>query len=244
MTALPSVSGLDAQKRRAALAAVAEVAPGMRVGLGSGSTAAMAIAALSERVRAGLAITAFASSLASEAAARAAGIAIHDFAECDRLDLVIDGVDEIDPMLRAIKGAGGALLREKILASAADRMIAIADARKPVERLGAAALPVEILPFAAAFVTRRLREIGGDPELRRHGAKAYRTDQANAIIDCQFGLIDDPERLAAMLSAIPGVVGHGLFLSEIDELIVGDEHGVRHISRGSPEICSGPEPNV
>lgn len=225
---------ITAQKRGAALAAVALVEPGMRVGLGTGSTAALAITALGDRVRKGLAITAYASSLASEAAARAVGIAIHDFAECDRLDLVIDGVDEIDPMLRAIKGAGGALLREKVLASAATRMIAIADASKPVAQLGGAAVPVEVLPFAAAFVARRLREIGGSPELRRQGPDVCRTDQANVIMDCHFGPIDDAERLAAVLSAIPGVLGQGLFLGEIDALIVGNDDGTHRVDREFP----------
>jgi ribose 5-phosphate isomerase A len=208
-------------KRAAAEAAVAEVEAGMLVGLGSGSTVAFAIAALGRRVAEGLRIDAVSTSLATERAARAAGIPTRDFADVAAIDLAIDGVDEIDPRFRAIKGAGGALLREKIVAAAARRMIAIADASKPVAQLGHAALPVEILPFARGFVEARVRALGGVPMLRRDAAgQPFATDQDNHILDCAFGPIADPEGLATTLATIPGMLGHGLFLAEIDLLIV------------------------
>jgi len=222
---------IDDDKRRAAEAAVAEIEPGMLVGLGTGSTAAHAIAAIGRRVAEGLRITAVATSLASERAAAAHGIKLHDFAAISAVDLAIDGADEIDPQLRAIKGAGGAMLREKIVASAAPRMVVVADAGKKVACLGAAGLPVEALPFARGFVAAELARIGGDPRLRMAGDNPYLTDQNNIVIDCAFAALDDPERLAAMLSAIPGVLGHGLFLSEIDAAYIAANGQVERIER-------------
>ena len=224
------------QKRAAARAAVAEMGEGMRIGLGTGSTAAFAIEALGQRCRQGLRVEAVATSLASEAAARAAGIVVIDFSRIDTIDIAIDGVDEIDGAFRAIKGAGGAMLREKIVATAARRMIAIADATKRVDRLGAARVPVEILPFAEAFVSHAIRQNGGDPLLRidRQGS-AYRTDQGNAVLDCAFAEIADPAALAAALAGIPGLFGHGLFLCEIDALYLGTDSGVVKSDRGRPE---------
>jgi len=216
-----SPNPVDIEKRAAADAAVMEVREGMIVGLGTGSTVAFAIEALAERCRQGLAIRAVATSLATEALAGGAGIAISDFADLARIDLCIDGVDEIDPGFRAIKGAGGAMLREKIVARAARRMIAIADGRKSVDRLGAP-VPVEVLPFALGLVTDRIARLGGTPRLRRGASgTAYRTDQDNAVLDCAFGLLAAPKALALSLSQIPGVLGHGLFLGEIDALYIG-----------------------
>ena len=212
---------IASQKRAAAYAAVAEVCDGMLVGIGTGSTVAFAIEALGRRRLEGLRITAVATSLRSEAAALAVGIPVLDFARVDTVDLCIDGVDEIDPQFRAIKGGGGAMLREKIVAAAAGRMIAIADAGKRVAQLGAVPLPLEVLPFARAFVSRRVAELGSVPTIRDAV-----TDQGNIIIDCAFGSIADTSALAAQLSAIPGVLGHGLFLEEIYVLYLGTETGV------------------
>ncbi|MDB5688578.1 MAG: rpiA [Sphingomonas bacterium] len=213
---------LDREKAAAARAAVAEVRDGMIVGIGTGSTVAFAIAALAERCAQGLRVTGVATSLRSDAIARAAGIAMIDFADRATVDLAIDGVDEIDGRLRAIKGAGGAMLREKIVAAAAPRMIAIADSRKLVDRLGQAPLPVEVLPFARRFVQRRIEELGGAPHMREDAAGSpYRTDQGNGVLDCGFGRIHAAAELAAGLSAIPGIMGHGLFVGEIDALYVG-----------------------
>jgi ribose 5-phosphate isomerase A len=221
-------------KQRAAEAAVAEIASGMLVGLGTGSTAAFAISGLGRRIREeGLSVRAVGTSLATEAAARAAGIPMLDFADVARVDLCIDGADEIDPQFRAIKGGGGAMLREKIVASSAARMICIVDAAKPVAQLGVAhALPVEVLPFARDFVSQAIRDLGGDPVLRcaKNGAPAL-SDQNNLLIDCRFGAIGDPAALAAKLSMIPGLLGHGLFLDEIDALIVGGDAGVQRHER-------------
>lgn len=222
---------IDDQKRAAAEAAVAEVNSGMLVGLGTGSTAAFAIAALARRVASGLTVRAVATSDRTEAAARSAGIAVIDLADLAAIDLCIDGVDEIDPKLRAIKGAGGAMLREKIVASAATRMIAVADASKQVDRLGHAPVPVEVLPFAQAAVMRRIGEHGGTPDLRTVDGKPFRTDQGNLVLDCLFGPIADAAALATALSIIPGVLGHGLFPIEIDALYVGTDGGVVRVAR-------------
>lgn len=211
-----------AGKRAAAEAAVAEIEAGMIVGLGTGTTAAFAITALGRRVADGLAISAAATSLDTERAARAAGIAIIPFEEIGRVDLAIDGADEIDGAFRAIKGGGGAMLREKIVAASAERMICIVDGGKPVAKLGRP-LPVEVLPFARAFVSDRIARLGGTPRLRtRPDGYPLLSDQANLILDCDFGPIEDPAKLAEALDALPGLLGHGLFLSEIDALFVGD----------------------
>lgn len=203
---------LNDEKRLAAEAAVAEVESGMLVGLGTGSTAACAVAALAGRVREGLRITAVATSTATADAARAGGIVVRDFAQVARIDLAIDGVDEIDARLRAIKGAGGAMLREKAVAASAARMIAIGDSTKRVAAIGAAKLPVEVLPFARSFVVAALDSLGATATLRA----GYATDNGNLVADCRFAAMPDPESLAAALSAIPGALGHGLFLTEID----------------------------
>jgi ribose 5-phosphate isomerase A len=217
----------EAQKRAAALAATEEVAPGMLVGLGTGTTAAFLIEALGARVAQGLAIRAVATSIVTAEAATRAGIPLLDMADVATVDLAIDGVDEIDPAFRAIKGGGGALLREKIVATAATRMIAIADARKQVARL-ARAVPVEVLPFASASVVAHLSQLGGTSVWR-----STRSDQGNPLLDCDFGPIDAPERLAARLAAIPGLLGHGLFLDEIDALYLATPSGVQHHERNA-----------
>jgi ribose 5-phosphate isomerase A len=220
-------------KRIAAEAAVNQIEAGMIVGLGTGSTAAFAISALGRRVADGLSITAAATSIATERAARAAGIAIIPFADIGRVDLAIDGADEIDPQFRAIKGGGGAMLREKIVAASAARMICIVDGSKRVAQL-ARAVPIEVLPFARAAVTDAITALGGDPRLRADisGAPTL-SDQANLLIDCAFGPIADPAALAAALDAIPGLLGHGLFLHEIDALFVGTSGGVERPERAT-----------
>jgi len=225
MTVDPSET--DAQKRAAAEAAAAEVASGMLIGLGTGSTAAFLIDALGRRVRAGLAVRAVATSRQTAERAAAAGIAVVDLDDLAAIDLAIDGVDEIDPAFRAIKGAGGAMLREKIVAQAARRTIAIADASKAVARLGARPVPVEVLPLARAFVAARVAALGGRPTLRTGaGGQPWRTEQDNLILDCEYGTIDDWPALAVALDAIPGALGHGLFMTEIDTLYLGTASGV------------------
>ena len=217
----------ETDKRLAALAAVAEVRAGMIVGLGTGSTAAFAIDALGEQVRAGLMISAVATSLATERHARAVGIPLIDLPAT--IDLTVDGADEIDDACRAIKGAGGAMLREKIVAAASVRMLIIADGSKRVARLGAAKIPVEILPFAETFVAARLAALGGAPVLRA----GFVTDQGNRILDCRFPIDVDQVMLAAEIAAIPGALGHGLFLSEVDAAYIASDGVVTRLERGA-----------
>ena len=219
-------------KQKAAEAAVAEIKSDMLVGLGTGSTAAFAIAALGQRVREGLRVTAVGTSLATEAAARAAGITMLDFADVAHTDLVIDGADEIDSAFRAIKGGGGAMLREKIVAASATRMICIVDAGKPVAMLGTRPLPIEVLPFARNFVSGAVRSLGGEPIIRtKADGFPLLSDQANLLIDCHFGPITEPDTLALELTAVPGMLGHGLFLTEIDALFIGRDEGIERLER-------------
>lgn len=226
----PAAVDPDLEKAAAARAAVAEVRDGMIVGLGTGSTVAFAIAALAERCRSGLAVHAVATSLHTEAAARRSGITIVDFSALSAVDLCIDGVDEIDADFRAIKGGGGAMLREKIVARAATRMVAIADSSKVVQRLGLAPLPIEVVPFALGFVGRQVDALGGRPTVRLAvDGSPYRTDQGNAVIDCAFGVIADPATLAGTLSSVPGLIGHGLFLGDIDALYIGRGNHVERL---------------
>jgi ribose 5-phosphate isomerase A len=224
---------IAARKRAAAAAAVAEIEDGMLVGLGTGSAANFAIAALGERVAEGLKVTTVATSLATARIAEAAGLPVLPFDTFARLDIAIDGADELDPQLRAIKGKGGAMLREKIVAAAAERMIVIVDASKQVTQLGRGPLPVEVLPFAAGFVSDRIERLGATVRRRMAGDACYRTDPDNIILDCEFGAIDDPLALASALSAIPGMLGHGLFLDEIDAVYVGGSDGVIQLTRGA-----------
>jgi ribose 5-phosphate isomerase A len=222
----------DAEKAAAAEAAVAEVRTGMLVGLGSGSTAAHAVRAVGRLAAQGLRVDCVATSSATEALARSIGLTVRPFDTIARVDLTIDGADEIDPAFRAIKGGGGALLREKVVAAASDRVSIVVDASKPVARLGAFPLPVEVLPFAAAWVTRALTELGGAPALR-HGPDGapFRTDQGNLIFDTAFGPIEDVPALASRLSQVPGIVEHGLFIDEIDTLFIGRAAGVEVVRR-------------
>ncbi len=221
----------DEDKRLAALAATDEVKDGMLVGLGTGSTAAFLIDELGRRATAGLRFRAVATSLASERQATALGIEILPFADVGRIDLAIDGADEIDADLRAIKGAGGAMLREKCVAAAADRMIVIADRSKRVDRLGALPVPCETLPFARDFVRGALAALGAAAVLRMRGAEPYRTDQDNLIFDCHFPAIADPAALAAALSGIPGMLGHGLFVREVAAAYVAADGQVTRFDR-------------
>ena len=199
----------------------------MIVGLGTGSTATFAIHALAERVARGLKVDAVATSCRTADVARALGICVIDFADVAKVDLCIDGVDEIDASLRAIKGGGGAMLREKVVAGSADRMIAIADESKYVTQLGARPVPIEFLPFARAFIERQVAQLSGAATLRQdRSGRSFATDQGNPVLDCDFGPIADPEALSMALSACPGVFGHGLFVTEVDTLFLGTAAGL------------------
>ena len=214
---------MDGDKEAAARAALGEVQDGMLVGLGTGSTVAFLIAALAERRPR---VECVATSEASAAAARAGGLVVRDMAEVARVDLTIDGADEIDRRLFAIKGAGGAMLREKVVAAASERMVVIADGSKRVGAIGAAKLPVEVLPFARAFVAARLAALGATVERR-----GTLTDNGNLILDARFGAMPDPHALAAAIDAIPGALGHGLFLDEVDAAYVAVDGIVTRYTR-------------
>jgi ribose 5-phosphate isomerase A len=206
----------------------------MLIGVGTGTTATHAISEIARRVREGLMIRAVASSARTARAAHSLGIDVMESSGVDVLDLTIDGVDEIDPRFRAIKGGGGAMLREKVVANAARRMIAIGDAGKSVLQLGKRPVPLEVLPAARALVLRRVQELGCAPRVRMDATAPFRTDQDNLVVDCQFAAIDDPADLADRLSRIPGVLGHGLFLDEIDTIYLGTPDGVER--RDRPDI--------
>jgi ribose 5-phosphate isomerase A len=205
------------------------VRDGMLVGLGSGSTAAYAIRALGERVAAGLSIRAISTSEASTRLARELGIELLGLEDEQAIDLTIDGADEVDPRLDLIKGLGGALLREKVVAWATVRQIIIVDPAKLVDRLGTRApVPVEVVPFAWPLVRRALAGKGLPAELRRTADRAapYVTDNGNYILHCRFpDGIDDPAATEAWLNNIPGVVENGLFVGLTDLVIVGQEDG-------------------
>jgi ribose 5-phosphate isomerase A len=218
----------DRLKLRAAQQALELVSPGMTVGLGSGSTATLWVQLLGEQVRDhGLNIRAIASSEDSEHLGRSFGIPIITFDECEHLDLTVDGADEIAPGLALIKGGGGKLLREKIVASASRRFVVIADESKIVKTLGTAPLPVEVIPMAAPLVRRSMEQLGFHANLRLRGdGSPYITDEGNLLFDCSGMLIEDPERLAAILDRTVGLVEHGLFLHRATLAIVATEDGV------------------
>ena len=211
-----------AAKIEAARKSLDLVHSGMTVGLGSGTTAAEMVRLLGERVRGGLAVRGVASSSGTAALAREEGIPLVSLGDVDKLDVTIDGADEVDPKGRMIKGRGGALLREKILAACSRTLVIIVDPRKQVATLGAAPVPVEVTPFGVASVSRALVGLGGKPALRRGaGGAPYVTDGGNQILDCAFGPIADPDALAADLDSTVGVVEHGLFVGFSPRIVVG-----------------------
>jgi len=217
-------------KQNAAESAVTEIRAGMIVGLGTGSTAAFATKALGTKVQEGLQITGIATSKQTEAQAKALGIPLSSLDEYPEIDLTIDGADEVERgTLNLIKGYGGALLREKIVASATRRLIIIADENKLVERLGTNhAVPVEVVPFGWRRVARELENLGGEPKLRVNpDGNAFVTDGGHYILNCGFGLIQDPGLLAKELDHIVGVVEHGLFIGMASEVRLGGAESVQ-----------------
>mgnify|MGYP006280628775 FL=1 len=227
------LSPADRAKRAAAARAVALVEDGMRLGLGTGSTAAWMVRLLADRVRAeGLRIACVPTSTRTAAQAEGLGLTVTTLDAAGWLDLTIDGADEVDGGLTLIKGGGGALLQEKIVATASDRMVVIADAEKDVARLGAFPLPVEVTPFGRG-ATRRLiaRALeaadvdGRDVVLRMAGQAPYVTDEGNHLFDLHLGRVGDAEGLNAALNVIPGVVETGLFVGICDRLILGHPDG-------------------
>ena len=210
----------EAMKEAAGIAACAWVKTGMRVGLGTGSTVKYTILELGRRIREeGLSIEGIPTSNQTEALAIEQGIPLLDWSECERLDLTIDGADEFDPALPLIKGGGGALLREKIVAEASDGMIVVADASKQVDTLGAFPLPIEVNPYGWEQTQRRIQRICPGPVERR--GEDWVTDNGNPILDAHFGpTIADPTEMEAQLRAIAGVVEVGLFTHTADVIVL------------------------
>jgi ribose 5-phosphate isomerase A len=228
----------DAQKRAAAARAVEFVRPGMRLGLGTGSTARHFVELVGERVRGGLDVVAVPTSQATQAQAQHCGIPLTTLDDTPELDLTVDGADEIGPDLSLIKGGGGALLREKIVAAASARMIVIADRSKWVEALGRYPLPIEVAPFGVEATRRALeRTIAalqgpGRLSLRRgRDGHAFVTDGGHWIIDAALGRIDDPRAMAQAIAGIPGVMEHGLFIGLAQLVILAGSDGVEIVER-------------
>jgi len=226
------------QKRAAAEAALGEVRDGMRLGLGSGSTAAIFVDLLGARVAAGLKCLCVPTSEATAAQARRLGIPLTDLDTIDRLDLTVDGADEVDPSLELIKGAGGALLREKIVASASDRVVVIADQSKDVTFLGACALPIEVNAFGLGATRHTLEGIlkafkaeGGLKQRLDKAGAPFRTDGGHFILDASFGRISAAKALSDALLEVPGVVQHGLFLGLCQTAYIAGAHGVTRRDR-------------
>jgi ribose 5-phosphate isomerase A len=227
---------LDIFKAQAAARALDFVKPGMKLGLGSGSTAARFVDLLGAKVRDGLEVMCVPTSEATRAQAARLSIPLITLDDHPQLDLTIDGADEIDPMLQLIKGGGGALLHEKIVAMASDHMIVIADYTKQVDALGAFALPVEIVQFGAKATLRMIEDAASDAKCRgaltlrkQKNGELFITESSNFIVDCAFSNIPDAEALCDVLEMIPGVVEHGLFVGIADKAIVAGPSGVHVI---------------
>lgn len=226
----------DELKREAAHFAAGFVESGMVLGLGTGSTTQFALERIAELIRAGTieGVVGIPSSLRTEKAARELGIPLTGFEAHPVIDLTIDGADEVDPALNLIKGGGGALLREKVLAQASRRNIIIVDQSKLSERLGTHwALPVEVVPFARPTEARFLESLGAGVVLRSKDGRPAATDQGNLLLDARFGPIGDPAALGARLDARAGIAAHGLFLGLTHDVIVAGGDGIRHLTRNT-----------
>lgn len=216
---------MELAKKAAAEKAAEHIRDGMLVGLGTGSTAFWAIKACAEKVRLGMQIRAVATSVQTENLAKSLGINMVSFANVDHLDICIDGADEVDVNMNLLKGGGGALLREKIVATASKLYIIIVDESKKVEKLGRFKLPVELVPFGYELNLGRLQQMGALTSMRKRENDLFVTDNGNYIVDCDFGLIDNPSSLHNAINAITGVVDNGLFVGMADKLIVGRSDG-------------------
>lgn len=229
----------EKQKEAAARSSLRFINDGDVVGLGSGSTASYAVRLLGELVRDGLKIRAVPTSDRTRYLAESEGIPLVTFDQVRRVDVTVDGADEVDPSLRLIKGRGGALLREKVVASATRCLIIVVDSSKMVSKLGRSALPVEVIAFAEPLIKVELEALGAFVKLRCWDARPYVTDEGHYILDCFFHRIDDPASLGRKLNDMPGVVGHGLFIDVADIVLVGQENGVAELRRPNEK-----EPNV
>jgi len=225
---MKTTGGTDAQKRRAAAAAVEAVEDGAVVGLGTGSTTAFAIRAIGDRVADGLDVRGVPTSFAARELARECGIPVADLDEVDAIDLAIDGADQVSLADSAlVKGGGAAHAREKVVDAFADRFLVVADPSKIAETLSHA-VPVEVLPSARTTVAAGVSDLGGEATLRRAERKdgPVVTDNGNLVLDCEFGAIPNPESLATDLASLPGAVEHGLFVGLADAVYVGTDDGV------------------
>jgi ribose 5-phosphate isomerase A len=252
------LSPIDTAKFVAARRAVDFVQDGMKVGLGTGSTAAWMVRCLAERIREeGLRVTGVPTSTRTAELAHQVGVPITSLDDARWLDLTIDGADEFDPELNLIKGGGAALLQEKIVATASDQMIVIADMGKEVAQLGAFPLPVEIIPFGWQTTKALVEEmlvgldvLGRDVTLRMNGDRPLMTDESNYIVDLHLKRIGNPRQLALVLNQIPGVVENGLFIDICDIVVVGHGDGqveIRDITKGTVEqdrVLLAPPTNI
>jgi ribose 5-phosphate isomerase A len=225
-----SLMANDQEKQAASRASVQFVRDGNVVGLGTGSTAAYAVRELGEKVRSGLKIRGIPTSVRTQELAAQLGIPLTTLDEVQQIDVTIDGADEFDPQLNLIKGGGGALLREKIIASASKAVVIIADSSKQVATLGKFPLPVEVIPFAEALVAKKISALGASVKLRsRADGTTFITDEGHHILDCHFGQIPDPPTLARKLSDMPGIVEHGLFIGMASVVLVAKGSEVREL---------------
>ncbi len=221
---LDTTIDIQREKKLAAEKCLQYVRDGMCLGLGSGTTATVMLDILGSRIRNGLQVRGVPTSEVSNQLAQKAGIPLVGLGDAQTIDLTIDGADEVDENLNLIKGGGGALLREKIVASLSQRLVIIVDSRKRVERLGKCPLPVEVVRFAWQPIAARLGDLGASVVLRTDSRdRPFVTDEGNYILDCAFGQIDDPATLGRQLDAMPGIMEHGLFVDMTDTLIIG--HG-------------------
>jgi ribose 5-phosphate isomerase A len=217
---------MTAAKRAAAFAAADLVPDGATVGLGSGSTFQFVVERLAERLQGGLKLRGVPTSKATAELAQQAGIPLVSLDDVERLDLAIDGADEVDPRKNLIKGGGGAHVRERIVAAAAEEMVVVIDDKKLVPVLGKAfLLPVEVLPFGWQQTERRIAATGCKTALRLRDGRPFVTDNGNHVLDCQYDGIDDPASLDERLNTLVGVVDHGLFVGMAGRVIVGDAAG-------------------
>jgi len=223
-------------KQLAAEHATTHVENDMIVGLGTGSTAYFAIVKLAERVAAGLEVRCIPTSESSARIARELKLPLTSFADVDHIDLTIDGADEVDPAFNLTKGGGGALLREKFVASASDIELIVVDESKLKERLGQFPLPVEVVPFGWQLTQRRLEALGCRAALRRDANGPFSTDNENYILDCSFGRIEDPPELERKIAAICGVVECGIFTDLADRIIIGKSDGTVEERNKEPRI--------
>ena len=222
----------DAEKEAAARASLRFIQSGQVVGLGTGSTAAYFIRLLAEKVKNGLRVRGIPTSVRSKELAESLGIPLTTLDECQEIDVTVDGADEVDPELRLIKGGGGALLREKIIASATKNLVIVADVSKRVPVLGKFPLPVEVIQFAQALVAKRIANLGAEVRLRRASdGNPFVTDEHNHILDCHFGEIRDADVLARHLSDMPGVVEHGLFIGMASTVLLANGSDIMELHR-------------